>query len=215
MKLHQKGIGAVEVLLVSLIVAILGGTGYYVYHANKTSNDTLNSAAKDASGNPKFSAKKSSSTSNQQYLTIKEWGVKIPLSTADAGAYYKLDSNTQQSSADPTNLTVYASEVDNLVGPTGTSCKGEYVAYLLRLPTNDSKWQPSKTEDDGNVSPLFGERTDIGNYRYAIATKKSYGPACWETSKTGGYNPDPTTSEQFAKVVGTFASDFKNITAAN
>jgi len=58
MKLNQKAFGAIETLLIIVIVAILGGTGYYVYHANKATNDTLNAAAKDASGSPKFSSKK-------------------------------------------------------------------------------------------------------------------------------------------------------------
>lgn len=60
--LNSKAFGTVETLLVILIVAILGGTGYYVYHANKNTNDTLNSAAKDANGTPKFASKKPTTT---------------------------------------------------------------------------------------------------------------------------------------------------------
>lgn len=216
MKLNQKAFSAVEALLIIVIVGILGGTGYYVYHANKTTNDTLSSAAKDASGSPKFVAKKktpSSTSPSQKSLTINEWGVKIPLSSADAGVYYSVDKNIQQSSSDPTNLTVYSSEVDSLTGGSGVSCKGEYVAYIVRLPSDSPKWAPSQTVDDGNVSPLYGERTVIGNYRYAISTKKQYGPECLATSKTGDYVSDTAVSAKFDAVVNAFTNDFKNITA--
>jgi len=151
--------------------------------------------------------------STQKYLIIKEWGVRIPLSAADSGAYYKIDPTVQQSSVSPTNLTVYATQIDNLAGPAGVSCAGEYIAYLLRLPVNDLRWQPSASIDDGNVSPLFGNRTAVGDYRYAIATKKQYGPECWETSKTGDYIPDTATSQKFGNIVSAFTADFKNITA--
>lgn len=67
MKLNSKAFSAVEALLIVVIVAIVGGTGYYVYHANKTANKTLSTAAKDASGSPKFSSKKTATTTLQTY----------------------------------------------------------------------------------------------------------------------------------------------------
>ena len=61
-QLNQKGLGTVEVLLVILIVAILGATGYYVYHANKNANSNYKAASQDASGTPKFAPKKTTTT---------------------------------------------------------------------------------------------------------------------------------------------------------
>lgn len=48
-KLNNSGFGAVEAMLIVVILAIIGGTGYYVYHTSKKSNDTLNSASQVAS----------------------------------------------------------------------------------------------------------------------------------------------------------------------
>ncbi len=42
--LNQKGFTAMETVLVVIILAIIGGTGYYVYQANNNSTNTQNSA---------------------------------------------------------------------------------------------------------------------------------------------------------------------------
>jgi hypothetical protein len=149
--------------------------------------------------------------SQQKYLVIKEWGVKIPLSVTDSGAYYKVSADIKQSATNPTNLVVYSTQSDNITGPAGVSCKGEYVAYLLRLPANDPKWQPSENVLDGNVSPLYFERKVVGAYKYAIATHKEYGPACWEATKANTYTADQATSQKFENVVSAFTADFKSI----
>jgi type II secretory pathway pseudopilin PulG len=207
---NQKGFAVLEGLLVLIIIGMLAGIGWYVMRASKNTNNILNSASTSST---KSAAKKTSSAGATKYLSIDEWGVKIPLSEKDQGAYYKVDTDLSPSQTDPTNITVYASEIDDLTGPAGISCKGEYVAYLIRLPKDDPKWQESKTVDDGNVSPLFGNRTVVGSYKYAVATKKQYGPGCWATSKTGGYDVDAATSQKFADVVSAFSNDFKSITA--
>jgi uncharacterized protein (UPF0333 family) len=230
------------ILLIVVIFAAIGGSGYYVYHKNHekkqqaASNSQQDSTSKQQTAaittydectkatdskiqetSPQVcltkDGKQFTQPNTQKYLVIKEWSVKIPLGTADSGAYYKIDTDVKQPATNPTNLTVYATQSDSIVGPSGTSCKGEYVAYLLRLPANDSKWQPSTNVMDGNVSPLYSERKTIGDYRYAIATHKEYGPACWETSKTGAYKADQATSQKFEDVVDAFTADFKNIVA--
>lgn len=208
---NQKGFSAVEGLLILIIVAIVGGTGYFVVNAQKKTNTNLDNAAQSSQSVAKRS--KSSPTASQKYLEIKEWGVKIPLSSADSGVYYKLDPSFQQSPSDPTNLTAYATQIDEITGHSGVSCKGEYLAYLLRLPSDDPTWAPSQNVDDGNVSPLFYERVVVGKYKYALATKKQYGPDCLAMSKTGDYSVDEAASQKFANVVQAFAEDFKSITA--
>jgi hypothetical protein len=45
-KLTQTGFAHIEAILILVIVVILGGTGFYVYHANKSSSNNLNSASK-------------------------------------------------------------------------------------------------------------------------------------------------------------------------
>ena len=45
---NQKGFAALEIALVLVIAAIIGGTGYYIYQATKKSSQTYNAASKAA-----------------------------------------------------------------------------------------------------------------------------------------------------------------------
>jgi len=241
MKTHKQRFHTTLVILTAaglLVLAVLGYSVWFALHSSHLAELSLQSANKVSNDVPKvpviatFTACQKAPrsvllqtypeqcvtaggkkfTDAQKYLTIKEWQVRVPLGSAvDAGAYYTV--NKDQPSANPVYLTVYATETDQLVGPAGVSCKGEYVAYLLRLPKDDPKWQPATSVDDGNIEPIYQQRTVIGNYKYAIATHKEYGPDCFETTQTGSYKPDTVTSQKFAAVVSAFSADFKNITA--
>lgn len=88
MKLNQKGFAPIAILLVIGIIGIVGGTGFYIYKAQKDTNKSLNNAS--ASNNSSANTAKNQSGSNQQqqaatpkptenknpgYVTIAEWGV--------------------------------------------------------------------------------------------------------------------------------------------
>jgi uncharacterized protein (UPF0333 family) len=92
---NQKGFAALEAVLIVVILAILGGTGYYVYHANKKADDTLNSASQAAQSSPSKSKsiKASAANSAPKYFTITEWGVRAPETNGDT-LTYKFTSST-------------------------------------------------------------------------------------------------------------------------
>lgn len=83
---NQSGFTVVEVILVLILVAILGFTGYYVWHSQKKADDKkpVSTTSQPSSTSTKPVAAKS----NQDFLVVKEWGVKIPLSANLVGAYY-------------------------------------------------------------------------------------------------------------------------------
>jgi hypothetical protein len=57
MKRDQKGMGAVEGLLILVIVGLIGFVGWYVYHAKKSTDSTYNSAVSSGSSTPQASSK--------------------------------------------------------------------------------------------------------------------------------------------------------------
>jgi type II secretory pathway pseudopilin PulG len=85
---NQKGFSLIEGLLLVIAVGLVVFVGYYVWHSQKQTDKTLNTAAKtsDAASN----AAKTSTTQSTKYLTLKELGVKIPLSTKIQDAKYEM-----------------------------------------------------------------------------------------------------------------------------
>jgi len=71
-------------LLVFVLIAIITGTGWYVWHSKQVADKTLDAASKSAqstasSSTSKKTAAQSPTTtpvSTQSYVTIKEWGVR-------------------------------------------------------------------------------------------------------------------------------------------
>lgn len=207
---EETGFSAVEMLLCLIIVVMITFVGYYIYHTQQTANATYKDASNAAQASVPRSVKKSSAPiatttpalTNYGYLTITDMHVKIKLSKMTAGATYSYLSDS------PDAVSVTTPVSDAIVGPAGKACKGEYVAYISRTAKG--------TDVSNGEAALFSEDTTIGNYTYRIATKKQYGPECFETSATKGdpYVSDTATAQKFADVVIAFKEDFKTITAA-
>jgi hypothetical protein len=87
-KLTSQGFTAFEAILIVVILAIIAGTGFYVYHANKKASDTLNTASK-AQSEPSVHKNTGTklSASSQGFFTIKEWGVRAPYTGSDTFSY--------------------------------------------------------------------------------------------------------------------------------
>ena len=81
---HQSGFGTVKIVLMVFGIAVLAVTGLVLYQHHKP-----NSAKTSAATSPTQMTTQPQSTAATtqaqptvtQYLTIKEWGVKIPLSS--------------------------------------------------------------------------------------------------------------------------------------
>ncbi|HET8708789.1 MAG TPA: prepilin-type N-terminal cleavage/methylation domain-containing protein [Candidatus Saccharimonadales bacterium] len=91
MNKREQGFSVVEVLVVLVVVAVIGSAGFVVYnrgkHDGKADNAQTTSATKQTT---KDASAKPADESATTYLDIKEWGVKLPLSDALAGATYQL-----------------------------------------------------------------------------------------------------------------------------
>jgi type II secretory pathway pseudopilin PulG len=201
MKKTQRGFSAVEALLLVIIIGMLVGVGWYVWHSQKQVDKTYSQIA-NSSVVPKSKSSTKPAASNSNYFVIKEWGVKLPVTDSSDKYYYEFDKN------DSTFINVYSQNADGVVGPKGVSCKGEYIAFVLRLEASSSDWN-----DPDKVSPLFEHKTTIGKYAYAVATKKQYGPGCFDSGPSNNYVPDQTTSAKFDAIVSLFVKDFQSIKA--
>jgi len=84
---NRKGFAGVEALLILVVIAIIGGTGYFVYQSQKKTNDTLNSASKSASvtkTKKKTAVKDATSDWTSYTSTDGKYSLKYPSSWATA-----------------------------------------------------------------------------------------------------------------------------------
>lgn len=84
---NQKGFAAVEALLIFVIVAMIAGVGYYVWHSNKQTNATLDAASKSAQSSPSKVPKSSAEIKATAYK-FPELGVEFTLPSALKGMTY-------------------------------------------------------------------------------------------------------------------------------
>lgn len=92
LKNSQTGFSAIEALLIVVIVAIVGGTGFYVYHAQTNANKNLKG---DNSTAPKFknNSKKAAKTPATAQTTDETIGT-VKISFSPANLYSSIEKST-------------------------------------------------------------------------------------------------------------------------
>lgn len=158
--INQKGFAAIEAVLIVIILAIIGGTGYYVYQANNKSTDTQNAAQTNAnSATPhKKSAKADATKDWTSYTsTAGKFSLKYP------GTWVQ-PTNKDLCNPDTFDRTLY-------LGPNSASvlkCATEYFGQIN--VTSVAGNQPAESEFDAaafknivdknvTVSGVKGKRT--------------------------------------------------------
>jgi Tfp pilus assembly protein PilV len=133
MKKNQSGFSAIEALLILVIVGIIGGTGWYVMHANKNTNDTLNNSGL---GTATKSTKKASSVPAPQADPTASW---TPYSSKTGKFSLKYPTTWA------TSTKVKGCDTEDSLILLGGDAKsvGKYCA--------DGGGQISVSSDDGNV----------------------------------------------------------------
>jgi hypothetical protein len=84
MKNNQKGFGAVEGLLLIIIILLVGFIGYYVYHTKNNTNSAYNKAPSSNNSTP---------TINSNLLKIPDLGIQLALPTELKGLIYQTNEH--------------------------------------------------------------------------------------------------------------------------
>jgi hypothetical protein len=209
----ESGFSAIGVLLVVVILAILGLAGYFVYHAYAAHHKTVikppavtdfqlckqAADSKILQTDPEQCVTKSGVTftdiilsTKENYLNIKEWGIKLGLTDADKMTY------TAPISADGAYGTGVDGQVVGLyLKPTFTSLKDcQGLGYKLYRDTTQ-------------VSGETNTQTTLNGYTYFI----DGGPgACMEGNPS---LTDPVTNLRVQIEASELGSDQYTITALN
>lgn len=158
-KLNSKGFAVLETLLILVIGAIIGGTGYYVYQTYNKSTDTQNAAQTNA--NAAVPSKKKTNTKN--YLTIKEWGVHAPISASITPQYSVITDNQQawaQLSSDQLTAADPACNVEHSGG--GIISRAKPTDHVFNDGGEDLGGTIQKEIDEGNLQNY----KKVGDYYY-------------------------------------------------
>jgi hypothetical protein len=79
MRKDQNGLGAIEALLIAVIIGIVGFAGWFVYNSQKKTNQSLDNTNRTQANINKQAQAETKPPEQAKYLEVKEWGIKIPV----------------------------------------------------------------------------------------------------------------------------------------
>ena len=176
-KPKQSGFSIIEVSLVILVVAVLSATGFVVYQHHKPSS-AKNSAATSSNQpteQPQGTTTTQSAQTTRQYLTIKEWGVRVPYSGSLKLSYtMSLESRTATFSSD--QLTALSSDC---VGRSGLIIRWASTDQVSEGPPDANT--PTAANAFAGKDPSTLPYAHIGNYYFTFAHDQA---ACGDLNTT-------------------------------
>ena len=175
-KRDQSGFSVIEALLAVLVVAVLAVICLVVYQHHKS----IPAKSSAAANTTQTTTLPTSTTTTQpaqvatQYLTIKEWGVKLPLSSTISDAYYSVGGNV---GTDGKPNTIWL----GLTSLNSSGCNAS--------PDNPSSFKPLgaivrvlPTDKDPGTGKLYTQQdpngTTINGYYYGYASNISKDSSC-------------------------------------
>lgn len=176
----QTGFSIVEALIAAFVVCALAGVSWAVYQHVKSSATTTGAEANPTQSSTQQTRGSTQPAPTVAYLTIKEWGIKLPLSDAIKDAYYVPSATNVDANGVPMTMWLGLTSL-NASGCDATSVNtpGKQivaVGALLRV---------APTDEDHVSGVLFTKEypgITIGNYYYAYKDDTSFRTCASATS---------------------------------
>ena len=171
---HQSGFGAIETLLVIVAVGIIGTAGWFVYQHNRTK-------ATNAAANPSNQQTQQTTTttpvSTVNYLDVKEWGVKIPLSNNIKDAYYVVSTGSYDPSTKEPNTMWLGLTSLNTDGCDATKANASGASTISTVGALGRALPTDHDPVKGTLYTQLYPGVTIGKYYYFYMSETS-GKAC-------------------------------------
>ena len=163
---RQSGFGRVEIVFISFVIAAVAVTGLVLYQRHTPSN-AKNSAAtgpNQTTTQPQSTTTAQTAQATAQYLVIKEWGVKIPLSGNIKDAYYTVPLGiSRNADGRPSGITLGLTSLNNACGTVASSGSGADRALGEIVRTLPTEHEPVSGKLYSQLNP---DGTTIGSYYY-------------------------------------------------
>lgn len=202
---RTNGFGTLELLLILIILAIAGLIGYYIWHTqlnHSNTTKTINTGQNAASAN------------SQNYLTIKEWNVKLPLSNDDLSAYYVFDGTSGLTES----VSIFDTTVDAFKNSNGVSCKDSaYPLFVVSrikpsdIPATQDINSPNYIGDTGPNS--FQAFPFTSAYQFAGEAPHQAAPKCEDLNPNGNFQDDTTVGSVYQKAEQALSTSFSKMQA--
>lgn len=210
-KYNQKGFSLIEGLLILIAVTLIAFVGYYVWHAQRSANDTLDTAINSSQKSPN----KVSSDQAQKYLVIKEWHARIPLSEVDKGAYYIYYPQDSQSLND--SISVYDKGIDETKNAKGVACKDS--TYPLFVIDRVKNADVAKTSDPNSNyfivetnEQMYRSFPFTNEYKFIGRSIHQSAPQCSNIGTDVDYKADDIVGSKYTAVDKALDTSYKQMT---
>lgn len=178
-KLNTSGFGVVEVLLSLVAVGIIAGAGFYVYKANKNTNESLDKTGTSeiTKSDKKTETKQPEQVADTSHLIIKEFNVKIPIDAQGLkGVRYSITADTDTYNNSRKVITLATDRVDAIKcvnNPNGERSFNQTVyVYDNRDAADNSQIAgPEGVKQIGNKFFAFNRSTGDGSCEFAPQDK--------------------------------------------
>lgn len=163
----QRGFSIVEVVLIVAALIGLTAIGWAVYQHGKQSATTTN-----AEGNTTQSNQQTTTTPapTVAYLTITEWGIKIPLSDSIKDAYYVVDTTSKDKGGLSNQIYLGLKSLDDSGCTAAGSIHGQNsaLAMIFRTQPGDVDFVTNKL-----YTQEYPDGVTIGSYYYAFQSSNN------------------------------------------
>jgi hypothetical protein len=163
MKKLQEGFSAVEGLLIVIIVGMLGGVGWYVWHSQKQVDKTYSQTA-NSSAVPNSKKKTRATDSNAGYFVIKEWGVRAKYS-GNLTLGYKIGSLSQPQPA-LANISSNQLDISDPACKVDLSKTVGYGGSIVRYKSTDHYLMGDFNIDSGKTAAQYASTLKKADYSH-------------------------------------------------
>lgn len=169
--LDRKGFSVVEVLIAIVVIAAIAACGWLAWRHNH--KDKTQAASHGATSNSTAKSD-SSSTAKTQYMTIAEWGVKMPLSTPIASVYYVVSNQSEDANGRPDTLWLGLKSITSAsCTPTASNVNNTEFASIFRaLPTDTDPVSGTL------YTQLYPGGATVNGYYYALDDARTLESNC-------------------------------------
>jgi len=158
---QQSGFAALEAILVVVILLIVGGASWFVWHNKVNSPHTAVSSKAVQSSSPKLPTTAATNEGSTYYLRIAEWGVKI---------VYQQSLQLNYQFVDRSDFPEYPFDYVTLSTPrmTYSGCQSSTLGSYIRFKSGDAYYDLNNVKDV--VDPTVKEyASKLASSDYVIA----------------------------------------------